>query len=123
VKKITKRLKTAKKTEDVLNELERKTNIKRNILARYAICISLINNDEVNYGKDKRGFELNLSTLTGDYDSIFKGLISLILKKEINDNEYINEIKKHCDRGSILLMKIYKITRNTNDFIMKLVNL
>lgn len=120
---MTTRVKTAKVTEEILNDLERRMHLGRNILARYAIVLSLKNPEEqIKYTRDKQGFELNRSTLTGDYDSIFKGLITVFLKENISDSKFLDEMKKHCDRGSILLKNIYDFEGNKEKTIKKLIN-
>lgn len=117
------KLTTAKKSEDILSDLERKTHIGRNILARYAIALSLIHIDEdLKFNKDRSGFELNRSTLTGKYDSIFKGLMALNRKEIVDDKDFLKDLKKHLDRGSVLLERTYKYSKNKERFILELLN-
>lgn len=118
------RLKTSKHTDDILNELEFKFNLPRNIILRISIALSLTDdNQQVKVFNDQQGLELSRSTLTGEFDSLFKGLISVKKRKKIDDNEYFKEMKYHCDRGVILLKNIYDFEGDLEKVIYNLCNL
>jgi len=115
------KLKTSKKTEEILNELEHKFNLPRNIILRYAISLSLSNDKQkVDFSRDSNGFELTRSTLTGEYDAIFKGLISVKKERKVEDDEFFKEMKYHADRGTIMLQNIYDFERNLEKTIKRL---
>lgn len=118
------RLRTSKKTMEILKDLQAKTNLTPNVLGRLAISCSLLN-DEVNINdipeEDTNGIEFNRHTLTGDYDLLFKALVSQYCGKHLTDEEYFpTYLKKHLDRGSELLKAEYKYTGNYEKFIINL---
>ncbi len=115
------RLKTAKQTEEILNELEFKFKLPRNIILRFAISLSLSDDKQkIQFSKDSSGLELTRSTLTGEYDAIFKSLISIKKEKQIDDGEFFREMKLHVDRGTILLKNLYDFEGNIEKTILKL---
>ncbi|MCG3255678.1 MAG: DndE family protein [Candidatus Heimdallarchaeota archaeon] len=115
------RLKTSKQTEDILNELEYKFNLPRNIILRYAISLSLVDDkSEIKIQSNSSGLELTRSTLTGEFDSIFKGIISIKKEKQIDDDEFFEDMKFHADRGTILLKNLYDFEGNIEKAIIRL---
>lgn len=115
------RLKTSKQTEEILNEFEFKFGLPRNIVLRFAISLSLSNDiQEIQLPRDSLGLELTRSTLTGEYDAIFKGLISIKKEKQIDDDEFFKEMKYHSDRGIILLKNMYNFEGNFEKMISSL---
>lgn len=118
------KLKTSKKTQDILLELKSKTNVTPNILSRYAIALSLLQPEHLtkfNYKSD--GLEFNRHILTGKYDAVFKSLIIQKEGKEINDEEYFPYyIKAHLERGIRLLNSEYDYAGNYEKFILSLIN-
>lgn len=76
------RLKTTKATAERLKELQSKTNLTPNILARIAVSLSLREKEKVELiNIPLLGLDFNRSTLTGKYDFCIK-LLSLSLKIE-----------------------------------------
>lgn len=70
------RLKTSKRTQEIFQELENRTNYKPYTLVKHAIAWSLKENTSVeNYSSDAEGLDLNRQTITGDNDAYFKALI------------------------------------------------
>lgn len=117
------RLKTSAKCQRTLTELHSKTNITPNILCRYAISLSVLQDTPVDLDKvkDSTGQEFNRQILTGRYDSIFKAIIIQNAKKPLTDEEYFpTYIKAHIERGVELLRNNYDLTGNKDKFLINL---
>lgn len=115
------RLKTSKKTKEIFEEVGKSTNLKPFALSKIAVALSL--KDEISIDEyennDANGLELQRSTVTGEFDSIFKALIEVNLKRNITDDEYYpHYMKLHLDRGAELLQNQYKYSGgNLEDFL------
>ena len=100
------RVKLSSKSVRVLGMLKIKTGLTPNILARFAICMSLKdrsipNPDEFN----QEGSELTPNVLFGEHEQIYHALMINRLKKDELDPEvYLNNMTRaHLNRGVIAL--------------------
>jgi len=118
------KLKTSKKTQDILLDLKSKTNITPNILSRYAVSLSLLEPEPLtkfNYASD--GFEFNRHVVTGKYDAVFKALITQYEGRELSDEEYFPDyLKAHIERGIRILNSEYDYAGNYEKFILSLID-
>ena len=105
------RLKTSKRTQEIFEELENRTNYKTYTLVKHAIAWSLLENTSVfDYKSDSDGVDLNRQTITGDNDTYFKVLIEQVEGRYLPDEEYFPKyVKAHIDRGSQLLLDMYNL--------------
>jgi len=105
------RLKTSKRTKEIFEEVGKSSNLKPFALSKIAVALSLKEKTNIDEYKndDANGLELQRSTVTGEYDAIFKALIEMNLNRNITDDEYYpHYMKLHMDRGAELLLKNYK---------------
>ena len=105
------RLKTSKKTKEIFEEIGRSSNLKPFALSKIAVSLSLKEKESIDdyENEDVNGLELQRSTVTGEYDAIFKALIEVNLNRNISDDEYYpHYMKLHMDRGAELLYNQYK---------------
>jgi len=117
------RLKISKETSDKIIELQAPTNFTRNILVRLAIGLSLqdptmpvIVND-----KSSGGLDIDRFILTGEYDLVYKTLITQHAKKKLSDEEYFPDwFNAHLERGIVLLENEYKHAGNAEKFVINL---
>lgn len=110
------RLKTSRKTKEIFEEIGRSSNLKPFALSKIAVSLSLkyTSSIEEYENNDINGLELQRSTVTGDFDAIFKALIEVNLGRNINDDEYYpHYMKLHMDRGAELLLNQYKYSGGT----------
>ena len=108
---------------ELLKDLHQKTNITPNILARIAIGLSLRNPNPIEPTQevDSMGLEFNRATLTGEFDSLFKALISQHAKHQLEDSDYFpTYINLHIERGTPLLSEEYNYAGNYEKFIVGL---
>lgn len=67
------RLRTSKQTQEIFEELERRTSYKPYTLVKHAIAWSLKNAESVaDFKSDSDGLDLNRQTITGDMSHILK---------------------------------------------------
>lgn len=120
------RLKTSKKTKEIFEEIGKSSNLKPFALSKIAISMSLneLSSIEKYNNTNTNGLELQRSTVTGEFDSIFKALIEIDLNKHITDDEYYPYyMKLHIDRGAELLYNKYKYSGgNLEKFLTNLLN-
>lgn len=118
------RLKTSKKTKDIFEEISKSSNLKPFALSKIAISMSLNESTSISgyENNDMNGLELQRATVTGEFDSIYKALIELDLKRHITDDEYYPHFMKlHIDRGAELLFNKYKYAGgNLEKFLINL---
>lgn len=105
------RLKTSKKTKDIFEEIGSSSNLKPFALSKIAIALSLKDSNSIDlYNKtDTNGLELQRSTVTGEFDNVYKSLMEVNLNKHLTDDEYYPlYTKKHIDKGAEILQNLYK---------------
>lgn len=113
------RLKTSAETEQILKDLESKTNLKPFTLVKHAIAWSLRMNEPINeFKSDSNGLDLNRQTVTGEYDIYFKALMEQVEKRYLSDEEYFPYyVKAHIDRGAPLFRDAYRAAGNLDKYV------
>lgn len=101
------KLKTSKRSEEIISRLEAAENLPCYTLVKLAICLSLRSDiplSEKDMATNTLGRELNRQTITGDADVLYKCLIELNLNRHITDEEFFPlYVKAHLDRGMQML--------------------
>jgi len=121
-------LRTSKYAKDILTQLHASTGITPNILIRYAVSLSLRNsttdNKVIPITKDfSDGLVLNRNTVTGEYDYVFKVLITQAAEKQLTDEDYFpGYFNAHLERGIRSLAGEFKSTGNFERFIRALLS-
>ena len=100
------RIKISSRSQRIFGEIKSHTGLTPNLLARFAICMSLKeksipNPDEYN----EEGSELAPNVLFGEYEEIYLALMLNRLKQDKLDPElYLNKMmRSHLNRGTIAL--------------------
>ncbi len=114
------RLKTSKQTQEIFEELERRTNYKPYTLVKHAIAWSVAENTSVaDFKSDSNGLDLNRQTITGDNEEYFKAMFELIEGRFLEEDEFFPQyVKAHIDRGSKLLLDMYNHAGNADKYIL-----
>ena len=114
------RLKTSKQTQEIFEELERRTNFKPYTLVKHAIAWSVAEKTSVeNFKSDSIGLELNRQTITGDNEEYFKTMFELIEGRFLEEDEFFPKyVKAHIDRGSKLLLDMYNHAGSVDKYIL-----
>lgn len=115
------RLKTSKRTQEIFQELEARTNYKPYTLVKHAIAWSLKENTSVaEYESDSEGLDLNRQTIMGDNETFFKVLIEQGEGRFIPEDEYFPKyVKAHIDRGSELLLDMYNHAGSVDKYVLQ----
>lgn len=115
------RLKTSKKTQEIFDELENRTNYRPYTLVKHAIAWSLMEKTSVaNYESDSDGLDLNRQTITGDNETYFKVLIEQVEGRYLSEEEYFPKyVKAHIDRGSQLLLDMYNHAGSVDKYVLQ----
>ena len=117
------KIRTSKKTMELFEIIEASENLQPYALSKLAISLSLKSEkilSEDDFKTDNNGLELNRQTITGEFDELFKCLISVNENRHVDDDEYFQKyIKAHLDRGARLL---YSEFRYGGDFLTHLLN-
>lgn len=102
------RLRTSKRTQEIFEELEARTNYKPYTLVKHAIAWSIRENTSVaGFMSDSDGLDLNRQTITGDNETYFKVLMEQVEGRYLPEEEFFpGYVKAHIDRGSKLLLDI-----------------
>ena len=116
------RLKTSKQTQEIFEELERRTNYKPYTLVKHAIAWSVAEKTSVqNFKSDSNGLDLNRQTITGDNEEYFKTMFELIEGRFLEEDEFFPKyVKAHIDRGSKLLLDMYNHAGSVDKYILHL---
>lgn len=116
------RLRTSKKTMNIFEELQSRTNLKPFALSKLAIALSLKDGiDGLRFNTDCNGLDLNKQTITGKYDTMYKCLIEKHCGHHLMEEEYFPQyVKAHIDRGAVMLHNEFKYAK---DFISYLAGL
>ena len=117
------KIKTAKKTMEIFEEITASTNYAPFILAKLSISMSIKSGKPLTEGNlktDNFGLELNRQTITGEWDELYKCLIEMFEGRHISDDEYFQKyLKAHLDRGARMIYSEYKYN---NDFLLGLLS-
>ena len=112
---INTRLRTSKKTEQHLEELQNVLGLStKAAIARIAIGLSLTSDnnpleDPRFNSQDQTGFEFQRPTLLGEYDGLYKAMITQLLERELSDEEFFpRAVYCHLEQGIHLLLAEYK---------------
>ena len=114
------RLKTSKQTQEIFEELERRTNYKPYTLVKHAIAWSVAEKTSVeNFESDSDGLDLNRQTITGDNEEYFKTMFELVEGRFLEEDEFFPKyVKAHIDRGSKLLLDMYNHAGSVDRYIL-----
>lgn len=117
------KIKTAKRTMELFEEMTASTNYAPFILSKLAISMSLKSGtplSESDFKTDSYGLELNRQTITGEWDDLYKGLIEMFEGQHLSDDDYFQKyLKAHLDRGARM---IYSEFKYNNDFLLAMMN-
>ncbi len=118
------RLKTSKKTMNILKNIQSRSNLRPNILARIAINLSISSNIEITEKKyDNEGLEFRKETLFGDYEILFKALIRQDQNKNISEEKFFPYWTKiYLEYGTELLQSEYEFAGNIDTFLVNIID-
>ena len=118
------RLKTSKQTEEILKKLSASTGYTWNVLSRIAVSLSLQIPTMPEKVTDTAGVDIARNTMTGEYDYVYKSLITQHAGHAISEDDYFPDLfNAHLERGISLLNGEYDLAGNTDRFLSNLFKL
>ncbi|WP_456080000.1 DndE family protein [Mogibacterium sp.] len=116
------RLRTSKRTQEIFEELEARTNYKPYTLVKHAIAWSINENTSVvDFKSDSDGLDLNRQTITGDNETYFKVLMEQVEGRYLPEEEFFPKcVKAHIDRGSELLLDMYNHAGSVDRYVLQI---
>ena len=116
------RYKFSYRSQNLFSQLKHKTGLGINVLARYALCLSLKDPSIPNPDEyDEKGLEILPSVLFGEHENIYMALMLDRLHKDRLDPElYLHKMTRaHLNRGATALFpRIHDLT-DFNDIIQQ----
>ena len=110
------------RSQNLFSQLKHKTGLGINVLARYAICLSLKDPSIPNPDEfDERGMDILPSVLFGEHENIYMALMLDRLHRDKLDPElYLHKMTRaHLNRGaSALFPRIHELS-DFNDIIQQ----
>lgn len=96
---------TSSKSQVLLGRLKSKTGLTPNLLARFAICLSIRESSVPNPSEyDRDGSTLEPAVLFGEYEQLYLGLMRNRLEKDNHPESELTEMTRcHLNRGVITL--------------------
>ena len=117
------KLRTSKETLDIFEYIRGSEGLQPFALSKIAIALSIRKGElsPQDFKADNNGLELNRQTIFGEYDSLFKSLIALIMKREISDDDFFPLLSKaHLDRGAKMLYNEVRYGMNFYENLLRL---
>lgn len=71
---------------------------------------------------ENNGANYLISTITGEYEELYKMLLSRHLNSILNDSQFTNLIKAHVSRGINYLSSEYQLNGSGDKVISKIIN-
>lgn len=119
------RLRTSENTKEILLKLKDRSRLLPNILARIAINLSIIQEEPIdtNIEYDSGGLEFHSEILFGEYEILFKALMTQRNEQFLTDKDFFPVYTKaHLERGARLLNSEYEFAGNFETFIINLLD-
>ena len=116
------RYRFSSRTQSLLGTLKHRTGLGINVLARYAICLSLKDPSIPNPDEyDENGMEILPSVLFGEHENIYMALMVDRLYKDKLDSElYLHKMTRaHLNRGATALFPRIHDLSDFNDIIQQ----
>ena len=110
------------RSQNLFSQLKSRTGLGINVLARYAICLSLKDPSIPNPDEfDEKGMELLPSVLFGEHENIYMALMLDRLHKDKLDPElYLHKMTRaHLNRGATALFPRIHDLSDFNDIIQQ----
>ena len=117
------KLKTSKASADQLILLSTRLDLKRNIIARIAIALSLSEGTPVSdrIETDQEGYEFNKSTILGPDEILFRAVSAHVQDAPMGSDFFNIIIRNHLERGLNIMAVRYSSINSPVGFLSSLV--
>ena len=113
------RLITSENAKDILKDIQARSGLRPNILARIAINLAI--SEDISFNKkdyDKKGLEFHRHVLLGNYDQLFKAMIIQKLNQNISEEKFFpHYVQIYLEEGVEILKREYNYAGNYKTFI------
>ena len=106
----------------MLGQLKHRTGLGINVLARYALCLSLKDPSIPNPDEfDERGLEILPSVLFGEHENVYMALmLDRLHRDKLGPEKYLHEMTRaHLNRGATALYPRIHDLSDFNDIIQQ----
>lgn len=100
------KLHTSIETQNIYGDLAKSLGLQPYILAKISIALSVRKGllSEEDFQTNNDGLELSRTTIFGEYDTIYKAVITAQYNRSLYEDEYFPKVvKAHIDRGAKIL--------------------
>ena len=100
------KLHTSIETKNIYGDLAKSLGLQPYILAKISIALSVRKGllSEEDFQTNNDGLELSRTTIFGEYDTIYKAVITAQYNRTLYEDEYFPKVvKAHIDRGAKIL--------------------
>ena len=100
------KLHTSIETKNIYGDLAKSLGLQPYILAKISIALSVRKGllSEEDFQTNNDGLELSRTTIFGEYDTIYKAVITAQYNRSLYEDEYFPKVvKAHIDRGAKIL--------------------
>ena len=116
------KISVSSKADQILSSIKSKFSIRPNIVCRYAILLSLRDEEDPMVCHDNSGREFNRVTLTGEDDLLIRELIKMHYNEFISDDEYMDVfLKAHLERGLTMLNNNITQAKSFDNYLLQLI--
>lgn len=104
------KLKLSTHSSDQLNYLSGRLNLKRNLICRIALSISLSKGAPVpaTIKTDSEGYEFNKPTILGPDETLFKALTCYVQNEPANNDFFNITVRNHIENGLEIMFSDYQ---------------
>ena len=117
------KLRTSKKTMDIFTSIGNSQGLQPFALSKIAIALSIRKGqlEPEDFKTNTEGLELNRQTIFGEYDVLFKSLVTMTKGEEMTDEDFFPRYAKaHLDRGAKLLANEVRYGMNFYENLLKI---
>ena len=117
------KLRTSKETMDTFMSIGVSQGLQPFVLSKIAIALSIRKGgiEAKDFKSNSDGLELNRQTIFGEYEILFKALITMATGDELSDKDFFPRITKaHLDRGAGLLANEIRYGMNFYENLLQL---
>ncbi len=118
------KLKISKESSEQLNFLSTRLNLKRNLVCRIALSISLATREPISESidTDTEGYEFNKSTILGPDETYFKSLSAYVQNKSNTSDFYNIVVRNHIERGLRIMFNDYQTVNSPVGYLSSLLD-
>lgn len=118
------KLKLSNDSSDKLTFLSNRLNIKRNLVCRLAISVSVAQGKMVDttINSDTDGYEFNKSTIFGPDEIYFKAVVCYVQQKAADSDFFNIIIRNHIENGINLMYDDYQIVNSPTGYLTSLIS-